>query len=294
MESGLISAVSGALAQSRRIEITANNLANADTVGFKADGAIFEEYVQGANKQDTRQGMSNEIPNKIEHLNNSQKDKRVVLYGDEYINLKQGSTVPTNNPLDIAIQGNGFLEVQSPDGIRLTRAGNLSLDRQGRLVNRDGFLVLGQGNANGPAEQRAINIGNSKPVIDRDGAIYSRQGEAMQQVGQLSIVQVGNPRALKKVGGSLFEAGEAADLRSAGQGAAVGRDPAAAPNAKENPLGSLQVPAVVHQGALESSNVNPIREMTQMIEAHRIFEQNAKLMQSFGSMNEQSSALGRF
>lgn len=290
MEAGLISAVSGALAQSRRVEIAANNLANANTVGFKADGATFEEYVQGAHRDDHREGMSQEVSSDISQLSDQQKDKRVVLYGEEFANLKAGSLSSTNNPLDIAIEGNGFLEVNTPDGIRLTRAGNLSLDRQGRLVTRDGFLVMADGNANAAPESRAIQVGDERPVIDKDGAIYVMQGGVMAPAGRLGIVQVGNPKGLKKEGLGLFAASEEADIRRPGQAA---RGPATAQQAS-NPLGSTAVPPVVHQGFLESSNVNPIQEMTQMIEAHRLFEQNAKLMQSFGNLNQQSSELGKF
>ncbi len=290
MEAGLVSAVSGALAQSRRVEIAANNLANADTVAFKADGATFEEYVQGAQREDYREGDSNEVTSDISSLTDLQKEKRVVLYGEEFSYLKAGAMSPTNNPFDLAIEGNGFFEVQTPDGIRLTRAGNLSLDRQGRLVTRDGFLVLADGNPNAAAEQRAIQVGTQKPIVDKDGALYVSQDGQMQPLGRIGIVQVGNPKALKKEGNGFFSATEEADLRRGGQ--AGGRAPAAEGGA--NPLGAVTVPAVVHQGFLESSNVNPIGEMTQMIEAHRMFEQNTKLMQSFGNLNQQSSELGKF
>lgn len=290
MEAGLVSAVSGALAQTRRVEIAANNLANADTVGFKADGASFEEYIQGAQREDYRDGASMDVGSDISTLSDPQKEKRVVLYGEEFAYLKSGSLTSTNNPFDLAIEGNGFFEVSTPEGIRLTRAGNLSLDRQGRLVTRDGFLVMADGNPNATAEQRAIQVGSQRPIVDKDGSIYVMQGGQMQPVGKLGVIQVGNPRELKKVGNGFFLATEAADLRRGGQPA--GRAPAS--ESGTNPLGAITVPAVVHQGFLESSNVNPIQEMTQMIEAHRLFEQNAKLMQSFGNLNQQSSELGKF
>jgi flagellar basal-body rod protein FlgF len=290
MEAGLVSAVSGALAQSRRVEIAANNLANADTVGFKADGATFEEYVQGAQRDDYREGGSLEVDSEIGTLPESRREKSVVLYGEEFAYLKSGALTSTNNPFDLAIEGNGFFEVQTPEGIRLTRAGNLSLDRQGRLVTRDGFLVLGDGNPNAAPEQRAIQVGTQRPIVDKDGAIYVMQEGQMLPIGRVGIVQVGNPRDLKKEGNGFFSAGEAADLRRAGEPA---RGPAGVEMAN-NPLGAINVPAQIHQGFLEASNVNPILEMTQMIEAHRLFDQNAKLMQSFGTLNQQSSELGKF
>lgn len=289
MESGLLSAVSGALAQTRRVEIAANNLANASTVGFKADGATFEEFVQGAQRIDDREGLSQEVSNDISKLADTQKEKRVVLYGEEFAFLKGGALSPTNNPFDVAIEGNGFLEVSTPDGVRLTRAGNLSLDRQGRLVTRDGFLVMADGNPNAAPETRAITIGGGRPIIDKDGAIYMQQDGAMAPVGRIGIVQVGNPKGLKKEGNGFFSTSADADLRRVGE---PGRGPAGETGA--NPLGSVTVPPTIHQGFLESSNVNPIQEMSQMIEAHRLFEQNAKLMQSFGTLNQQSSELGKF
>lgn len=289
MEAGMVSAVSGALAQTRRVEIAANNLANASTVGFKADGTTFEEYIQGAERNDERQGMSPDVTSDISSLSDSQKEKRVVLYGEDFAYLKSGQLSPTNNPFDVAIEGNGFLEVQTPEGIRLTRAGNLSLDRQGRLVTRDGFLVMGDGNPNAAPESRAIQIGNSRPVIDKDGSIFVMQAGASTSVGRIGMVQVGNPKDLKKVGNGFFLPGPDADLRRSGE---ANRGPASETGA--NPLGSIAVPPNMHQGFLESSNVNPIQEMSQMIEAHRLFEQNAKLMQSFGTLNQQSSELGKF
>lgn len=289
MEAGMISAVSGALAQTRRVEIAANNLANANTVGFKADGATFEEYVQGAQRDDQRDGMSTDVTSDISGLADPQKDKRVVLYGEDFAYLKSGQLSPTNNPFDVAIEGNGFLEVQTPEGIRLTRAGNLSLDRQGKLVTRDGFLVMGDGNPNAAPESRAIQVGNSRPVIDKDGSVYVMQGGTSTALGRIAMVQVGNPKGLKKLGNGFFEASPDADIRRSGD---ANRGPAS--ETGSNPLGSTSVPPVMHQGFLEASNVNPIQEMSQMIEAHRLFEQNAKLMQSFGNLNQQSSELGKF
>lgn len=292
MEAGLISAVSGALAQSRRVEIAANNLANANSVGFKADGTTFEEYIQGAQQDDAREGMSQEVSSDISSLTDSQKEKRVVLYGEEFTFLKNGSITPTDNPFDFAIEGNGFFEVSTPEGIRLTRAGNLSLDRQGRLVTRDGFLVMADGNPNGAPEQRAITVGNGKPIVDQDGSIYVNQAGLMTPVGKLGIVQVGNPKGLKKEGNGFFSADDTADLRRNGV-AAAGRAPASA-DMGLNPLGPINVRPKIYQGSLEASNVQPIKEMTDMIEAHRMFDQNAKLMQSFGNLNQQSSELGKF
>jgi flagellar basal-body rod protein FlgF len=304
MDSGLVTSLSGALAQSRRIEVISNNIANADTVGFKSKDLAFEEAMEAAHREDTRSDISEEAPNESEVLSAKGRERSTVLYGADFVNLQAGGFRQTSNPLDVAIEGNGFLEIATPNGIRLTRAGNLALDAEGRLVNNDGFLVLGpagQGAAAGadPAA-RAIRVPSGQQLqIDLQGNIYVRGEAAPQLVGSLSLVQVENPTELKPEGRNLFNAGPNAFPRAAGQPEAE-RTPASvvanAPelNPRPNPLGPTNVAPKVHQGMLESSNVSPVKEMSSLIEAQRLFEQNLKLMQGTGEMSARLSEIGKF
>lgn len=300
MDAGLVSSLSGALAQSKRVEVIANNLANADTTGFKGDDLVFEESLQGAQHPDQRADIPEKPFKESEFLSAAGRERRAVLYGAEFTDLKAGAFRQTSNNLDVAIEGNGFLEILTPQGIRLTRAGNLSLDPGGRLITADGFLVLGPGAAPPPGQPetaalRAITVGSRSVQIDIEGNIYSNNAQGNAVLGRLSLVQVANPQALKKEGRGLFEApAEAAARPVAAAAAPAARAPASESEMKENPLGAVGVAPRVHQGMLESSNVNPVIEMTKLIEAHRMFDQNTKIMQSVGEMNSRVSEIGKF
>jgi flagellar basal-body rod protein FlgG len=295
MDPGLVTALSGALAQSKRVETISNNLANADTVAFKSQDLLFEESLMAAQHQDTRSDIPERPYKDSELLSRSGDEQRNVLYGSDYTNLRAGNFKQTHQALDIAIEGNGFLEVLSPNGVRLTRAGNLTLDAGGRLVNSDGFLVLGAGNPSQDPALRAITVGNGRVTIDREGNVYGGPDQGNANLGRLSIVQISDPKGLKKAGGNLYEVAPEAIARPLQAGAA-NRAPAAAGEevARPNPLGSTMVPARVHQGMLESSNVNPVAEMTKLIEAHRLFDQNTRMLQTIGDAASRVSEVGKF
>ncbi len=314
MDAGLVTSLSGALAQARRVDKIANNIANADTPAFKADDLIFEESLLGAQREDGRTDIPEREFSESELMSRAGDEHRAVLYGEEFTDLKAGAYKVTHNPLDIAIEGNGFLEILTPSGIRLTRAGNLALDAGGRLITRDGFLVLASGGrgaatAGAPrdlqadaanAGMRAITVGSGNFNIDSEGNVYSGADRGGGIVGQLSLVRVENPRALKKEGSNLYSALPEAFVVQNNSNAPV-RGPAgvAAPTAiadkpRLNPLGSTLVPPRVHQGMIEGSNVNPVAEMTKLIEAQRLFEQNTKLMQTMGDISSRVSEIGKF
>jgi flagellar basal-body rod protein FlgF len=300
MDSGLVSSLSGALAQSKKIENIANNLANADSPGFKTKDLVFEEALIAAHQDDTRTDIPQRPYKESELLSRRGDENKVVLYGNEFMRLRQGDFKETHNPLDLAIQGNGFFEVKSPDGVRLTRAGNMAVDAQGRLVTSDGFLVLSARNAgqSGPGvkpETRAIQLPPGSLNIDYDGNIYSENAQGAQLIAKLSVLQIENTESLKPEGRNLFTFDESALARTsvgARAPAAVGPNPAVP--TKANPLGTTLIAPKIHQGMVELSNVNPVSEMTEMIKAHRMYDQNLKLMQSFGDMNQRLSEVGKF
>ena len=221
---GLYSNAAAMISLQLKQEVTANNLANANTTGYKKDG-VFRKYLID---HDTILQRNATDFRKIE-------DVDVVL-----TNYKQGGLAPTGNPLDTAIDGDGFFTVQTPQGVRYTRNGNFQLDQNGLLVTGNGYFVLG---VNGPIQLQGQTI-----MIGDDGTI-SVDG-ALVEV--LQIVDFPKPYQLNKIGDGLFEAAD---------GAA---------NLLNTTLFKLR------QGFLEQANVEVIEEMIEVIKTARDFETNQK------------------
>jgi flagellar basal-body rod protein FlgF len=160
------------------------------------------------------------------------------------IDFSQGALEKTGNPLDVAIGGSGFFCIQTPDGIQYTRQGNFTLNPEGVLVTPDGYPVLGQGGE--------ITLDKGTVAIDEQGRV-SLNGD---DVDQLQITDFSNRDVLKKAGNGRF----------------MVTDPAAA--------GQPATGISLHQGYLETSNVNPVRSMTEMIETARAFQAYQKVIQS--------------
>jgi flagellar basal-body rod protein FlgG len=159
------------------------------------------------------------------------------------IDFSQGALQKTGNPLDVAINGDGFFGIRTPDGIQYTRQGNFTLNTDGVLVTQDGYPVLGQGGE--------ITLDKGTVAIDAQGRV-SVNGDDMDQ---LRITDFSNPETLKKVGNGRFAASDSTTAQSA-----------ANPDLRE--------------GYLETSNVNPVRSMTEMIETARAFQAYQKVIQS--------------
>ena len=177
MDAGIFSAVSGSMAAQTRLDALANNLANANTVGFKA-----ERVLQRAEKAGEIVPPPTAVPTPVTR-------ERVVT------DFSQGSITRTGNPLDIAIAGEGFLVVKTERGERLTRSGNFSIDNAGYLATSDGSRVQGTSGD--------ISISKSPVAIGTDGS--ARAGD--QQVGQLRVVTVEDPTQLVRESGTRFAAG---------------------------------------------------------------------------------------
>jgi flagellar basal-body rod protein FlgF len=204
------------------LRVVANNVANASTTGFRAEGVVFSEYVNV---------LSND------HDSLSMASARVRQTVDA-----QGVLSQTNATFDLAIEGDGFFLIQTPEGERLTRAGHFTPNANGDLVNSDGFAVLDAGGA-----PIFVPTGAGPVGIGADGVISA----AGQLVGQIGVVLPTNPIRLLREGGTRFAAPD-------------GFDPA--PDAR------------VVQGFLEGSNVNPVQEIARMIEVQRAYELGQSFM----------------
>ncbi|MBN4073758.1 flagellar basal-body rod protein FlgG [bacterium AH-315-E07] len=253
MNSALFAAKTGLDAQQTRVAVIANNLANVSTTGFKRDRAVFEDLLyQNVRQVGAASSQNTLLPSGL----NIGTGVRVVA--TEKLHT-QGSITITDNPLNVAIQGRGFLQTLLPDGsIGYTRDGSLQIDAEGQLVNSSGFPI--QPTINIPAASLSISIGG-------DGTVSAQiSGQAAPtQVGNLQLVDFVNPSGLQPSGDNLF-------LESASSGAPQAGTPGL------NGLGSLV------QGAVESSNVNVVEELVSMIEAQRAYELNSKTIETVDQM----------
>lgn len=243
MQNTLLVALSRQVALGRELDVVANNIANISTTGYKSDGALFEEFI-GKN---ARAG------------NLSQRDSQVSFVRDSatWIDMSQGTIERTGNPLDVAINGKGFMAVQTPNGERYTRNGALKVSPNGDLVTSDGYPVLGD---NGPIklQTRDRNI-----MISKDGTISVREGETADTEslrGRIRMVSFDRPGQLQKDGSSAFAAPN-------------GVDPVA------DKTSSFE------QGSIEKSNVHAVLEMTRMIEITRTYTQVAAMLSQQSDMS---------
>jgi flagellar basal-body rod protein FlgF len=250
MSKGIFTAVSGAMAQSARLDTVANNLANVNTTGFKRDGQLFREYLTSFNQEPGTIEVPR-IPASIESFYaHNGGDKSFVDLDGTYSDLSQGTIRPTGNNLDFALEGEGLFEVATPDGIRYTRAGNFTVDGDGRLVTKQGFPVQKQGGGEFKFESADVSVSTNGEIFEKG-----------QSVGKLALVKVGNKDALLKQGANLFALKDNLEAQL-----------------------SAAVETKVNQGFLEGSNVNIVREMTDMITATRTFESTQKAIQAYDQM----------
>jgi len=257
---GIYTALSGAMAQSLQMDTIANNIANVNTPGFKRDAQVFNEYLTANEKEQTGMPVPR-IPASIESFYDMQGgDKSFVDAKGTFTDHSQGTLKHTGNPLDIAIDGDGFFEIATPDGVKLTRAGNFTMDGNGKLVTKEGHFVLASGGDGANPDARSISLNGSEPLTVNDqGDIFN----GTQLVARISVVNVADKDGLEKIGNSLY-------------GFKKGHNPEIM--ARANPS--------VKAGFVEGSNVNVVQEMTDMIKTQRIFESTQKAISAYDSMND--------
>lgn len=232
MPSNLYVSAAGAMARLTQLDLVSNNLANSGTTGYKRDGAYFESVLEASLMNQNGEAVA------------GGPGLNFVRSQGVASDFEAGSIDKTGAPLDVAILGPGFLEVQTEQGPRYTRAGSLVVDALGQLTTTDGQPVMGEG---GPIQATGSGV-HVKP----DGQIFDAQNNPL---GRLKIVEFQNLSALKKEGHQRFEA-----------------LPGALPTATANPS--------VAPGSLESSNVNAVTELGTLVILQRAFEANIKTLQA--------------
>jgi flagellar basal-body rod protein FlgG len=253
MFSSLWIAKTGLDAQQTRMAVTSNNLANVNTTGFKRARAAFEDLMYQNDRQPGAQSsQATQVPA------GTMVGTGVRVVGTEKL-FSQGELVETNNPLDIAVQGRGFLQVTMPDGtVAYTRDGSFHLNSDGQIVTNSGYPV--EPALTVPANAQSITIGS-------DGSVsVALPGQAAPaQIGTVQTADFINPAGLEPRGENLF-------VETASSGAPQTGTPGL------NGLGTIT------QGSLESSNVNVVEELVNMIETQRAYEMNSKAISASDQM----------
>ena len=233
MQNTLLVGLSRQVALGRELDVVANNIANINTTGYKADSSLFEEFLSSAARTD-------------------QNGARVsfVRDGGTWHDLSAGPIEKTANPLDVAVDGNAFLVVQTPRGERYTRNGALQINGTGALVTSEGNPVLGDA---GPI---VFQPNDRQVTISRDGTISVREGTANtdSKRGTLRLVAFDNSQQLQKDGSSTFTATDGVQPQTTKKSSVI-------------------------QGSIEKSNVRGVVEMSRMIEITRSYTQIAAILQ---------------
>jgi flagellar basal-body rod protein FlgF len=232
MDNSLLVNLSQQLAAYRAMDVIANNLANVSTPGFKRESAKFEEYITHVRPAEDQKG-----PQSVSFV----KDAGVMR------DSAQGNIEKTGATYDLALNGSGYFQVQTPAGMRYTRDGHFSLDGNGNLVTSEGYQVQGEGGA--------ITIAPTDGDINiaPDGTVSSVVNGIGNQLGKLKVADFANDAALTKQGSNLYS---------------TTQTPTTATN------------TTMRQGALEGSNVAPVIEISKMIEVMRAYEATATLSKS--------------
>lgn len=222
MENTMYVALSRQSTLRRQMDVVANNLANMSTHGYKSGQMMFVEHLTKS------KGGDSLLTPKLAYV------RDIATMTD----VKPGPVETTGNPLDIAIQGEGYFVVQTPEGERFTRNGRLQLDNTGQLVNQLGQPVMADGGA-----PLIFAPEDTEIVISSDGTVSTNNGE----LGKLRVVRFDNDQVLERTSGAQFTTTE------------------------DNPAQDVESPSVL-QGAVEGSNVEPILEMANMIQVHRAYD----------------------
>ena len=239
MENAQLISLSRQIALQHQMDVVANNMANITTTGFKASDLMFEDFLMPVASDNDFAGMD--------------RDLHYTQDWSTVHDMTAGAIEQTGNPLDIALMGDGFLQVETPDGPRYTRSGALQIDASGTLVDLNGNAVLSE---SGPVK---FSDADTEITISADGAISTNNGDK----GRLSLTEFANVQSLARQGDNYFS----------GAGGIAATD------------------TRVVQGSIELSNVSGVTELTTMIRVQRAYQSLASMMQRQDDLR--SSAIQR-
>lgn len=253
MNPALWVAKTGLDAQQTRLQVVSNNLANASTVGFKKDRAVFEDLIYQNYKQPGAQSTQDTtLPSGL------MLGTGVRVAGTQKMHM-QGGHMETGNALDVSVQGGGFFQVLRPDGsIAYTRNGQFQINEQGQFVTNDGYLL--EPAITVPAQYNSITIGT-------DGTVSALEpgNTTPTNIGTIELAQFINPAGLMPIGENQFQETASSGAPDTGTAGLDGR-------------------GYLLQGSLESSNVNTVEELVSLIETQRTFEMNSKSVSAADKM----------
>jgi flagellar basal-body rod protein FlgG len=257
----LFSAASGMNAQQLNVDNIANNLANANSTGYKSRRAQFQDLLyQSMIQPGAASGQQTTVPAGLQLGLGTRASSNEII-------LTQGSLTQTNNTLDVAIQGTGFFQVQMASGqLAYTRDGSFQLDKNGNVVDSNGNAL--QPTINIPSNAQSVTIAN-------DGTVsYSLPNQtASVQAGQIQLASFQNPAGLNSIGKNLYQPTDASG------------DPTVGLPGGQEGLGTLL------QGYTEQSNVSVVEEFINMIVAQRAYEANSKVVKAADDMYQQVNNL---
>jgi len=258
----MYTATTGMTAQDANISVIANNIANLNTNGFKSQTTNFQDlFYQTIRQPGVETGPDSILPTGIQIGSGVRQEATAP-------NFAEGPLVQTKNTYDIGIAGNGFYQVQMPDGTTgYTRSSSFTQDNQGRIVNSEGYILI-------PAITIPTNPAPSTVTISATGLVsasYSAGGTSTT-VGQIQLATFVNPAGLLNAGGNIYQ-----------QTVASGQPNIVTPGTNNN--------TEIKQGWVEQSNVNMVSEMTNMITAQRAYESNSKVITTADTMMQTANQL---
>ncbi len=261
--------VSGALAQQKLVDTIANNVANSNTPGFKRDNIVFKEYLTALERGDNIPLPTKEwSPDEMYRTQGA--EKAFVKTDRSYVDHTQGSLSLTNNPFDLALNGKGFFEVLTTNGIRYTRQGSFSISPDNFLVNSKGHHILSKQEiipttesnqerniTSISPEQRKIKVTGGKIYVNKVGEVFIKN----KKIGNISIIEFKDTDIVKKEGNSYFINNDINNIKS-----------------------NNETTTKIYQGFSEGSNVNALAEMAKLIKANRQLESIQKIIKAYDNI----------
>jgi flagellar basal-body rod protein FlgG len=256
MQNGYYSVTGAMVAQFNKLDVISNNLANLNTTAYKRDDVVVGDFKRIFQEYQEEMPIKDNTKEASKFMNGSVA--RVPQIVEQYTKYEQGGIRNTGNTLDFALKrGDIFFMVETPSGLRLTQNGSFTINNQGVLVTKEGFPVL-------PStyfqNQQYITLPDDAELrVDKSGNLYNKEDE----IGSLYIVQSDDIKSLLKEGANLYQFKSPEELTQMERG------------------------DLVAQGFLETSNINPVHEMVNLIDANRMVEMYQKVMKSH--MNDLNS-----